>query len=458
MLIKDTHPSAPVTPNRDIHPGVAAILKFIMPSSLSLLLFLVPLPIAGNTTILVAVLARWLGQQLAPMLPVVIVLITVSSACMSLYCAVRGERSGLLAGLFRVVWPWLVLRIVGAVIAGAVFFELGPEIIRSADTGQAMVGQVVPAVMTLFLAVVFLLPLMTEYGIMEFAGVLLSACFRLLFRLPGRGAIDAMASWFGAAPLGALVTTQQYERGHYSRREALSIISCFSLASVAFCLVIANILQITHLFVPFYGSVALVSLLLAVIVCRLPPLSGIPEDYHQPRASSEMVPAGESIWRWALQAAVCKAARADPWPAQLRQSSLRLLDLWFGLVPTVIAIGTTALIIAEYTPVFGWIAWPFRLYLEALGVPEAAAAAPSMVVGFADMILPAVLGNGIQSELTRYIIAGVSVTQVIYMSEIGTLILRSRIQTTVWQLAGIFLVRTVIAIPLFVGLGHLLLG
>ena len=113
--------------------------------------------------------------------------------------------------------------------------------------------------------------------------------------------------------------------------------------------------------------------------------------------------------------------------------------------------------VAEYTPLFDWIALPFRLYLELLSVPEAAAAAPAMVVGFADMILPAVLGAGIESELTRFIIAGISVSQVIYMSEIGALILRSRIETTVWHLAGIFLLRTVIAIPLFVLLGHLLL-
>ena len=113
--------------------------------------------------------------------------------------------------------------------------------------------------------------------------------------------------------------------------------------------------------------------------------------------------------------------------------------------------------LAEYTPIFNWISLPFRYYLELLGVPEAAAAAPSMVVGFADMILPAILGGGIESEFTRFVIAGVSVTQVIYMSEIGALLLRSKMQTSVWQLAAIFLVRTVFAIPLFVLLGHLFL-
>jgi nucleoside recognition membrane protein YjiH len=183
------------------------VLRFIVPSILSLILFLVPFSIDGNNTILVAVLAQFLNEQLTPFLPVLILLIATSSAALATICTFRRTDTGLLGELFGVSWPWLCLRIIGAVIAVLVFFEAGPEAVWGASTGQTMVGQLVPTVMTLFLAVIFLLPLMTEYGIMEFAGVLLSRFFGLLFRLPGRGAIDAMASWLGAAPLGALVTT-----------------------------------------------------------------------------------------------------------------------------------------------------------------------------------------------------------------------------------------------------------
>jgi len=437
--------------------GPRAVLRFAVPSLASLLLFLVPFRIDGESTILVAELAAFLREGLAPVLPALILCIAGVSALGSLVVSLRRRERGLLGMLFCVRWYWVALRLAGAAIATMVVLGAGPEFLRGDSTGGTMVRQLVPNVMTLFLAVIFLLPLMTEYGIMEFTGVLLSRFFRRLFRLPGRGAIDAMASWLGAAPLGVLVTLQQYERGSYNRREALSIVSSFSLASVAFCLLIASILDITAIFLPFYGSVAIVSVVLAMVVCRLPPLSRVPESYHRESTDEEAVPAGESLGRWALRQAVDRAARAYPVATQARHSAVRLLDLWFGLIPTVIAIGTFALALAEYTPVFGWIAWPFERYLSLLGVPEAAAAAPSMVVGFADMILPAVLGQSIESELTRFIIAGVSVTQVIYLSEIGALLLRSSIETSVAQLAGIFLVRTVLALPLFVILGHLFL-
>ncbi|MHA7815602.1 MAG: YjiH family protein [Pseudohaliea sp.] len=436
-------------------PG--AVLRFALPSLASLLLFLVPFRIDGESTILVAELAAFLREGLAPVLPVLILVIAGVSALASLVLSLRRRERGLAGRLFCVRWYWVLLRLAGAAIAAMVLFGAGPEFLRGDSTGGTMVQQLVPNVMTLFLAVIFLLPLMTEYGIMEFTGVLLSRFFRRLFRLPGRGAIDAMASWLGAAPLGVLVTMQQYERGSYNRREALSIVSSFSLASVAFCLLIASILDITAIFLPFYGSVAIVSVVLAMVVCRLPPLSRVPETYHRKSSNEEAVPPGESLGRWALLQAVDRAAHAYPVKTQVKHSAVRLLDLWFGLIPTVIAIGTLALALAEYTPVFTWIAWPFEQYLALLGVPEATAAAPSMVVGFADMILPAVLGQGIESELTRFIIAGISVTQVIYLSEIGALLLRSSIETSVAQLAGIFLVRTVLALPLFVILGHLFL-
>lgn len=438
-------------------PTAKSILRFAVPSLLSLFLFLVPLPIDGNSTIIVAVIAGFLNDTLGPILPALILCICIASALLALYCNWKDIDSGLLGKLFGVNLHWLILRCIGAAVAIMVFFEFGPEAVWGTNTGQTMVGQLVPTVMTLFLAVIFLLPLMTEYGIMEFVGILVSRFFRFLFRLPGRGAIDAMASWLGAAPLGALVTTQQYERGHYNRREALSIISSFSLASVAFCLLIASILDITHIFPQFYGSVAIVSVILAVVVCRLPPLIWVADSYHVEAKKTELVPPDVSTWNWAVKQAVLKAADAAPLPQQIQQSAIRLLDLWFGLIPTVIAIGTVALMVAEFTPLFNWIAFPFQIYLQLLGVPEASSAAPSMVVGFADMILPAVLGSGIESELTRFVIAGISVTQVIYMSEIGALILRSQIETTVWQLAGIFLLRTVIAIPLLVLLGNIML-
>lgn len=71
------------------------------------------------------------------------------------------------------------------------------------------------------------------------------------------------------------------------------------------------------------------------------------------------------------------------------------------------------------------------------------------------MFLPAVLGSSIESDLTKFVIAGMSLTQLIYMSEIGILILRSNIPVKFWELLVIFLLRTAITLPIIVLFAHL---
>ena len=99
-----------------------AILRFALPSILSLILFLVPFSIDGNHTILVAVLAQFFNEQLSSFLPLLILLIATSSAALAIICTLRRTDTGLLGKLFGISWLWLCLRIVGALIAIMVFF------------------------------------------------------------------------------------------------------------------------------------------------------------------------------------------------------------------------------------------------------------------------------------------------------------------------------------------------
>ncbi len=79
-----------------------------------------------------------------------------------------------------------------------------------------------------------------------------------------------------------------------------------------------------------------------------------------------------------------------------------------------------------------------------------------MLVGFFDMFLPAAVGADIESELTRFVICCVGLTQLIYMSEVGVMIMKSPLPLTFLNLAQIFLMRTLLLLPLTVAVGHLL--
>jgi nucleoside recognition membrane protein YjiH len=77
-----------------------------------------------------------------------------------------------------------------------------------------------------------------------------------------------------------------------------------------------------------------------------------------------------------------------------------------------------------------------------------------LLVGFAEMFLPAVLAKGIESELTRFVIISVSITQLIYMSEVGILILKTQIPLNFMDLVVVFLLRTLITLPIIAAIAH----
>ena len=91
-----------------------------------------------------------------------------------------------------------------------------------------------------------------------------------------------------------------------------------------------------------------------------------------------------------------------------------------------------------------------------LQIPEAALASETVVVGFADMFLPSVIGSTIQSDMTRFVVAATSVTQLIYMSEIGSIIMGSKIPVSLGKLFIIFIERTVVTLPVIALFAHLL--
>ena len=83
-------------------------------------------------------------------------------------------------------------------------------------------------------------------------------------------------------------------------------------------------------------------------------------------------------------------------------------------------------------------------------------ASQTVIVGFADMFLPSVIASSIESEITRFVVAATSVTQLIYMSEIGSIIMGSKIPVSLPKLFLIFLERTIVTLPVITLLAHLI--
>ena len=91
-----------------------------------------------------------------------------------------------------------------------------------------------------------------------------------------------------------------------------------------------------------------------------------------------------------------------------------------------------------------------------VGVEEAFAAAPATLAGIVDMFIPALLAASIESVKTRFVIGVLSLIQIIYLTEVGAVIMQSKIDVSMFRLVVIFLERTVISLPLIVLVSNLI--
>ena len=63
---------------------------------------------------------------------------------------------------------------------------------------------------------------------------------------------------------------------------------------------------------------------------------------------------------------------------------------------------------------------------------------------------------GFESEMTKFVVAATSVTQLIYMSEIGSIIMGSKIPVSLKDLFIIFIERTIVTLPVIALFAHML--
>ncbi|AWE06240.1 hypothetical protein DCE79_02050 [Lysinibacillus sp. 2017] len=437
---------------------------FIALSALGVFLFITPINTADGMKVPIAILANLLAGKVEPFIHwfafIVFIIAAVGSVVMQ-FIPQKGPRT-LMDSLFRVHWFWMIMRVLAVFFAGMYIFQVGPESFTSADTTGVLIDPVsglVTFMFVLFLFAGLLLPLLTDYGLLEFFGSMMVKVMRPLFKIPGRSAIDCLASWVGDGTIGVLLTSKQYEEKNYTSREAATIATTFSVVSITFCLVVVETIGIADYFAEFYISVILCGVILAFIMPRIYPLKQKADtliDGSEVPKNREDVKEGFNVFTFGLHSALSKADSNRNLGLMFKNGFINVLEMWFAVTPIIMAFGSIALVLAEFTSFFRILGMPFEPILALLQIPEAGEAAQTMIVGFADMLLPSILGAGIESEMTRFFIATVSVTQLIYMSEVGGLILGTKLPIKLWDLFAIFLIRTLISIPIIAVIAHIL--
>jgi nucleoside recognition membrane protein YjiH len=196
---------------------------------------------------------------------------------------------------------------------------------------------------------------------------------------------------------------------------------------------------------------------------RTPPLSWKKDVYYDGHEQTEAErtekrKTSESIIVLAKERALGKAAEVENTWLTIGQSMLQGITLSIKAIGTVFLIGTVAMIIAEYTQVFHILGSPTEPLLNVLGVPDAAAIAPATVIGIAEMFLPFLYIAELElSSGGMFFICVLGLVQIIYMSEVGTMIIVTKLPISIMDMVVIFLIRTIICIPVIAAIMHLFL-
>ena len=296
-----------------------------------------------------------------------------------------------------------------------------------------------------------------DYGCIDIVGTFFRKSAYLLFRVPGRAMIDCISSWIGSSVCGTYLTISQYEGGFYTAREAVTIISNFSMLSISFCSLIASMLGLDGMFGKFYGTIVIAGIICAVIMPRLWPINRIPDEYNAEvgKQINEKQPENMSSLRFGWEQALNRAANAPGPVGMLENGLVSSVNLMVTSMPAIMAFGTVALIVANYTNVFDYIGAPLGLYLKLFGVQDAMAVGSVMLVGFADQFVPVILGAAMTSVSVRFLIGTISVLQILYITDVGTLIMTSKVPFKLWQMFVVYLERVVICIPIVIACEHI---
>ncbi|MGF1679904.1 YjiH family protein [Photobacterium minamisatsumaniensis] len=438
------------------------VLMFAIPSLLGLFFFLAPLTINGDFTFPLALMAKGfkalLGEAILPTVAAVICFSALFSVVASTVKPAFVTQSPLMTRLFVLTPTWLVIRSLGAVFTLVALYQVGPEMIWDGNTGGLVLNDLLPSLFVTFIFAGLLLPLLLNFGLLELLGTLLSKFMRPVFRLPGRAAIDCISSWLGDGTVGVILTSKQYEQKKYTAREAAVVATMFSPVGISFSLVVLTQVGLQNYFVPFYLAICLSGVAAAMVIQFLPPLSYKKDVYidgTKPNRDDELVPEGHSAMSFGLELALQRASKVKSLGSVAKEGVHNALDMVIGVLPVVMAVGTLGLIVAEGTPLFSLLGAPFVPLLELLNVAEAQAAAQTILVGFTDMYVPSIIAaSTIDADMTKFIVAALSVTQLIFMSETGSVILSSKVPINFLELVAIFMLRTLVTLPIIVMVAH----
>lgn len=346
-------------------------------------------------------------------------------------------------------------KVIGLVVGVMLMFDFGPAFLFNADIGPFLLEKLIKPVGIIIPIGAVFLALLVSYGLLDFIGVFMQPVMRPIFKSPGRSAVDAVASFVGSYSVGLMLTNRMYKLGKYTGREAAIVGTGFSTVSAAFMIVVAKTLGLMEHWNKFFWVALVVTFTVTALTARIYPLSRIKDDYHKDSVPQPEIIVRKNRLKIAWTEAVM-ATKANPY--FLKNLFIHLKDgiiMAMGVIPSILSIGLLGLVLANYTPLFDWIAYLFLPFTYILQIPEPLLTAKAVSLSIAEMFLPALLV--VKSAIvTKFIVAVVSISAILFFSAVIPVILATEIPLTIRQMLIIWFERVVLTLILVTPIAFLL--
>lgn len=430
------------TTDKPFEPTLRTRAKMIMPSVLGILIFFVPISIAGTRTILLDHLVTAIRHGLGSSVNLLALAVIIAGAIHPLYTG-RWRQSRTEAVL-------TLLKVMGTLVAGMAISGIGPEALFAPDMLPFLFDKLVISVGLIVPVGAVFLALLINYGLMESVGVLCQPLMRPLWRTPGRSAIDAVASFVGSYSIGLLITNRVYRAGRYSAREAAIIATGFSTVSATFMIIVARTLDLMAIWNLYFWITLLITFIVTAISVRLPPLARMDDRVAVAEAKTFYGSRLRHAWEEGLKAADRAPRLGESVVTNLKEGLLMTMSI----LPTILSVGLLGLLLAKYTPVFEWLGLLFYPLIALFGLEEARELSQAVASGMAEMFLPALLMAD-ASLPARFAAGVVSVSTILFFSASIPCIMSTQIPLSVGKILVIWFQRTFLSVALAVPAGYL---
>lgn len=455
----------------------ANFIKFLVFSGLGVWVFFINTTIGGKTGTPMVLFIDWLKATLGSVKNWMTLIVCIALAVTFTIAKVtkKGplakfhEKDGMVDGVLFYLAAIFAIAITAmptsehTISAGAAEGALNATFLQKVmdpEVGPMAIGLAGTCLFTVTIAG-WLVNLLIEFGILEFIGTLMEPIMRRVFKIPGQAAVDALSSFVAAPAVGVYLTNRLYNENVYTEKEACCISTNFSVVSLGFFALLVSITGTEYMYGPAVLCSLIIVFILAIIVIRIPPLCWKKDVYRNGVVQTpELARPGKytmGIFKKALAAATTKAKKTQY--SVFITSIPDVLSFALKIVSFVMSIATISLFLCWYTPIFKWIGMPMIPYLQLCQMPDAAVIAPATLVGCAEIALPVMTIAGQQiSEMAIFFVIVLSTVQIIFFTESANAMMKADMGLKFGQLIVIFLIRTVIAIPIVSLFAHIIYG